>query len=166
MIRFVDVLLAEFDRETALTRRLLARMPADRLEWQPHARSRTLGGLAVHLAELPAWGVVLVDQAEFDLDERKPADRPGGSVDELLALYDANVTLVRRAVASRTDAELLAPWTLRRGGTEIFTVPRLIALRTLLLQHATHHRGQLSVYLRLLDVPLPPMYGPTADEPF
>ena len=65
----------------------------------------------------------------------------------------------------RTDAELLAPWTLRRGGTEIFTVPRLIALRTLLLQHATHHRGQLSVYLRLLDVPLPPLYGPTADEP-
>ena len=99
-------------------------------------------------------------------DPRRSGGAPGGAVDELLALYDANVTLVRRAVASRTDAELLAPWTLRRGGTEIFTVPRLIALRTLLLQHATHHRGQLSVYLRLLDVPLPPLYGPTADEPF
>jgi uncharacterized damage-inducible protein DinB len=120
----------------------------------------------VHLAELPTWGVVLIDQAEFDLDDRKPTDPSGGSVDELLALYDANVRLARRAVASRTDAELLAPWTLRRGGVEIFTVPRLIALRTLLLQHATHHRGQLSVYLRLLDVPLPPLYGPTADEPF
>ena len=166
MIRFVDVLLAEFDRETALTRRLLVRMPADRLDWQPHARSRTLGGLAMHLAELAAWGAVLVEQAEFDLESRRPADRSSASLDELLSLYDANVTLVRRAVASKTDAELLAPWTLRRGGTEVFTVPRLIALRTLLLQHATHHRGQLSVYLRLLDVPLPPIYGPTADEPY
>jgi uncharacterized damage-inducible protein DinB len=162
----VDILLAEFDRETALTRRLLARVPPDRLGWQPHARSRTLGGLAVHLAELPAWGATLVEQAEFDLESRTPAHRADGSLEELLALYDANVSLVRRAVASRTDAELLAPWTLRRGGKEIFTVPRLIALRTLPLQHATHHRGQLSVYLRLLDVPLPPLYGPTADEPF
>ena len=85
MIRFVDVLLAEFDRETALTRRLLARMPGDRLEWQPHARSRTLGGLAVHLAELPAWGVVLIDQAEFDLDDEwTVAPRLVGQGDQLV----------------------------------------------------------------------------------
>jgi uncharacterized damage-inducible protein DinB len=166
MIRFVDVLLAEFDRESALTRRLLVRVPTDRLVWRPHDRSRTLGHLVTHLADLPAWGAALVERAEYDLDERALIDRSESSIEAVLSLFDANIGLARRAVSARTDAELLAPLTLRRGGKEIFTVPRLIALRTMLLQHATHHRGQLSVYLRLLDVPLPPMYGPTADEPF
>src|SRR5262249_4768710 len=99
MIRFVDVLLAEFDRETALTRRLLSRVPADRFAWQPHGRSRTLGGLAVHLAELPAWGAALIEQAEFDLDDRASPDRSLESLDALLALFDANVSLARKAVA-------------------------------------------------------------------
>jgi uncharacterized damage-inducible protein DinB len=164
-MRFVDVLLVEFDREAGLTRRLLERLPGDRFDWQPHPRSRTLGQLAGHLAELPRWGASVAAGAEFDL-EQIPATpvTPPANVAALLTLFNANTGDARQAVSSRTDAELLAPWTLRRGAEEVFTVPRLIAIRTVLLQHATHHRGQLTVYLRLLEVPLPPLYGPTADE--
>jgi uncharacterized damage-inducible protein DinB len=164
-MRFVDILLVEFDREAGLTRHLLERLPGDRFDWQPHPRSRTLGQLALHLAELPRWGATVAAGAEFDLEQIPAAAAPTPSTPgDLLTLFATNVNEARRAVASRTDAELLAPWTLRRGGEEVFTVPRLMAIRTVLLQHATHHRGQLTVYLRLLDVPLPPLYGPTADE--
>jgi uncharacterized damage-inducible protein DinB len=164
-MRFVDILLVEFDREAGLTRHVLERLPGDRFDWQPHPRSRSLGQLAVHLAELPRWGASVAAGAEFDLDQIPAASAATAtSVAALLSLFTANVSEARRAVSSRTDAELLAPWTLRRAGEEVFTVPRLMAIRTVLLQHATHHRGQLTVYLRLLDVPLPPLYGPTADE--
>jgi uncharacterized damage-inducible protein DinB len=162
-MRFVDILLVEFDREARLTRQVLERLPGDRLDWQPHPRSRTLGQLALHLAELPRWGASVAAGAEFDLEQISIAPPMAPSA-ALLTLYDANTSEARRAVSTRTDAELLAPWTLRRAGDEVFTVPRLMAVRTVLLQHATHHRGQLTVYLRLLDVPLPPLYGPTADE--
>ena len=164
-MRFVDILLVEFDREAGLTQQMLERLPGDRFDWQPHRRSRSLGQLALHLAELPRWGASVAAGAEFDLDQipAVPTTTPS-SVASLLALFTANASEARRAVSSRTDAELLAPWTLRRGGEEVFTVPRLMAIRTVLLQHATHHRGQLTVYLRLLDVPLPPLYGPSADE--
>jgi uncharacterized damage-inducible protein DinB len=164
-MRFVDILLVEFDRETGLTRQVLERLPGDRLDWQPHLRSRTLGQLALHLADLPRWGASVAAGAEFDL-EQMPTTLAAAppNVAALLTRFNTNASDARHAVASRTDAELLAPWTLRRGGDEVFTVPRLVAIRTVLLQHATHHRGQLTVYLRLLDVPLPPLYGPTADE--
>jgi uncharacterized damage-inducible protein DinB len=164
-MRFVDILLVEFDREAGLTRQVLERLQGDRLDWQPHPRSRTLGQLALHLAELPRWGASVAAGAEFDLEQMPatPSASPA-NVAGLLTLFEANSSEARRAVSTRTDAELLAPWTLRRAGDEVFTVPRLMAVRTVLLQHATHHRGQLTVYLRLLDVPLPPLYGPTADE--
>jgi uncharacterized damage-inducible protein DinB len=164
-MRFVDILLVEFDREAGLTRHVLERLPGDRFDWQPHPRSRTLGQLALHLAELPRWGASVAAGTEFDLEQIPAAGAATPpALGDLLTLFATNVSEARRAVASRTDAELLAPWTLRRGGEEVFTVPRLMAIRTVLLQHATHHRGQLTVYLRLLDVPLPPLYGPTADE--
>ena len=164
-MRFVDILLVEFDREAGLTRHVLERLPGDRLDWQPHPRSRTLGQLALHLAELPRWGASVAAGAEFDLEHIPAAPAaPPSSVAALLTLFTTNASDARHAMSSRTDAELLAPWTLRRSGEEVFTVPRLMAIRTVLLQHATHHRGQLTVYLRLLDVPLPPLYGPTADE--
>lgn len=163
-LRFADLLLMEFDRESGLTRRLLTRLPADRLEWRPHEKSMTLGRLATHLAELPAWGARLVERSEFDLAARPSVEHAESSAQAIVTLFDGNTSDARKAIVARSDAELLAPWTLRRAGVEVFTVPRLVALRTLLLQHATHHRGQLSVYLRLLDVPLPPLYGPSADE--
>jgi uncharacterized damage-inducible protein DinB len=164
VLRFADLLLAEYDREAALTRRLITRVPVDRLDWRPHDRSMTLGRLATHLAELAGWGASVLTADAFDLANRPPVDRREASVQAVIDLFDANVRLARAALVGRTDGELLAPWTLRRDGQDVFTVPRLVAARTVLLQHAAHHRGQLSVYLRLLDVPLPPLYGPTADE--
>ncbi len=163
-MRLTDILLAEFDREAGLTRRVLARAPGDRLDFCPHPRSMTLGRLITHLAELPAWGAALVASDGFDLADRPANDRVEASLADVLAAFDRNISSARQAIVARTDAELLAPWTLKTGGRDVFTVPRLIALRMLLLEHSTHHRGQLTVYLRLLDVPLPPLYGPTADE--
>lgn len=164
MLRFTDILLAEFDREAGLTRRVIARAPADRFDWRPHPRSMTLGRLVTHLADLPGWAATLVASAAYDLADRPAGERVESSLAAAVALFDANVAAVRREIVARTDAELLAPWTLRSDGRDVFTVPRLVALRTLLLEHSTHHRGQLTVYLRLLDVPVPPLYGPTADE--
>jgi uncharacterized damage-inducible protein DinB len=163
-VRFIDILLAEFDREANLTYAVLGRIPGDRLDWQPHQRSRTIGQLAAHLADLPRWATAVIEGREFDLDAMPPSTESPASLADVISRFDVNVGEARRALVARTDAELLAPWTLRRGGEEVFTVPRLIAVRTVLLQHATHHRGQLTVYLRLLDVPLPPLYGPSADE--
>jgi uncharacterized damage-inducible protein DinB len=164
MLKFVDVLLSEFDREAGLTRRVLARVPPDRLDWQPHPKSMTLRRLITHLAELPGWGASLIASTEYDLANRPATGQADETLDAALSRYDANVAAVRQAIAARTDPELLAPWTLKSEGRELFTAPRLVALRSLLLEHSTHHRGQLTVYLRLLDVPLPPLYGPSADE--
>ena len=164
MLKFGDLLLAEFDREAALTRRVMSRVPADRLDWQPHPKSMTLGRLVTHLAELPGWGASVIASADYDLANRPATTLVDPTIDAALARFDANVALARQAIVARTDPELLAPWTLRSEGRELFTAPRLVALRTLLLEHSTHHRGQLTVYLRLLDVPLPPLYGPSADE--
>jgi uncharacterized damage-inducible protein DinB len=164
VLHLADLLIAEYDREAMLTRRLMARTPPDRLEWRPHQRSMTLGRLVTHLAELAGWGASVLTADGFDLVDRPPADRAEASLQAALDLFDDNVRRARVALLGRTDGELLAPWTLRRDGQDVFTVPRLVAARTVLLQHAAHHRGQLSVYLRLLDVPLPPLYGPSADE--
>ncbi len=164
MLRLAEILLAEFDRETALTRRLIERTPADCLDWRPHPKSMTLGRLVTHLAELAGWGASVLTSEGFDLVGAAASDRAESTMADVLALFDTNVRAARRGLLDRTDGELLAPWTLKRDGQDVFTVPRLMAVRTVLFQHAAHHRGQLSVYLRLLDVPLPPLYGPTADE--
>ena len=161
---FIDVLLPEFDHEMGTTRRLLERLPADRLAWKPHARSMSLGQLAGHLAGVAGWVASIVNEPSYDIkgDARPVPD--GGSPSEILAAFDRNVAAARGAIAGRTDAEFMAPWTLKRNGQDLFTMPRLSVVRSLLLNHSIHHRGQLSVYLRLNDVPLPPIYGPTADE--
>lgn len=164
MLTFADVLLAEFDRGAGLTRRVLARVPPGRLEWRPHEKSMTLGRLVTHLAELPGWGASLVETNEYDLSQRPATEQTDLTLDAARARFEANVAAMRQAILSRTDPELLAPWTLKSEGRELFTAPRLVALRTLLLEHSAHHRGQLTVYLRLLDVPLPPLFGPSADE--
>jgi uncharacterized damage-inducible protein DinB len=159
----VDSLLPEFDHEMTTTRRLLERVPEDRLDWKPHAKSTTLGGLATHLATLPVWGAMTVNQTELELAGTPPTE-PLKSRAELLARFDANVAATRTALAGKSDAEMMVPWTLKRAGQSIFTMPRIGIWRSFVMSHVIHHRGQLSVYLRMHDVALPSIYGPSADE--
>jgi uncharacterized damage-inducible protein DinB len=161
-----DALLPEFDREMGVTRRLLERLPDGQFAWQPHPKSMTLGRLAEHLAELPQWVGVAVTQSSFDMGtSRRPEGyQPPATRDAVLAMFDANVSAARAALAGRSDAELMAPWTLLRGGQTIFSMPKAGVLRAFVMNHIVHHRGQLSVYLRIHDVPLPSIYGSSADE--
>jgi uncharacterized damage-inducible protein DinB len=158
-----DGLLAEYDHEVATTRKLLERLPDDKLSWKPHAKSMSLAGLATHLGNLPAWGAAILNQPFFDLAESPLHLEPKASRADILTFFD-ETTKQTRAAMDRTDAEYLAMWALKRGGQEMFSMPRVAAFRTFVLYHIVHHRGQLSVYLRLNDVPVPAIYGPSADE--
>jgi uncharacterized damage-inducible protein DinB len=161
MIR--DMLLAEYDHEVGTTRKLLERLPDDKLAWKPHERSMSLGGLATHIANLPSWAVTILTGTSYDLASA-PASAPAySSRSEILAAFDETVKLARASLG-REDAEYLVPWSLRQGAREMFTLPRLTALRSFVLNHLIHHRGQLSVYLRLNDIAVPAIYGPSADE--
>lgn len=158
-----DGILAEFDHEMATTRKLLERLPDDKLAWRPHAKSMSLGGLATHLSNVPNWGGMILSELGFDLADAPPPIEEKTSRAAVLEAFDAS-TRKTRAALDKTDAELLAPWSLRRAGQEVFTLPRVAAFRTFVLYHVVHHRGQLSVYLRLNDVAVPAIYGPSADE--
>ena len=158
-----DTLLAEFDHEMGTTRRLLDRLPDAQLGWAPHEKSMTLGGLATHLSNLPNWGTTILTDAFYDLAAGPPNLTAAGSRAELLANFDAAVARTRAAL-DKTDEELGAQWKLKRGDSEIFSLPRAAAFRSFVLYHVVHHRGQMSVYLRLIGVPVPAIYGPSADE--
>lgn len=158
-----EALLPEYDHEMATTRRLLERVPEEHLEWRPHDKSMTLGRLAGHLAGIPYWCTATLDGTGLDLADMPPPP-PAATRAALLAEFDAKAAKARTGLAAATDAVLLAPWTLKKDGQTLFTMPRISVLRTFVLNHTIHHRGQLSVYLRLKDVPVPPIYGPTADE--
>jgi uncharacterized damage-inducible protein DinB len=160
----LDQCLSEFDREIGVTRRVLARVPGDRLCWGPHPRSMTLGRLATHIASLPGWLPQILNETTFDLASLQPTAVVDETPAAILARFDAGVVDARRAICESTDARLADAWTLRKDGEVVLTLPRIVALRTEGLYHLTHHRGQLTVYLRLLDIPIPPIYGPTADE--
>lgn len=160
-----DALLHEYDHEMATTRRLLERVPEQHFAWKPHEKSMTLGELAGHLSNIPFWASAILNAEFFDLatlgDVRA---KPAESREALLKDYDAKVGDARKLLANAGDPEMRARWSLKRGGEEMFTMPRVTALRSFVMNHSIHHRGQLSVYLRLQNVPLPPIYGPTADE--
>ncbi len=162
----VDGLLPEYDHEMATARRLLTRVPEADLAWKPHDKSMGLGQLAAHIATLPVWCSMVIAQPQFDFAASTEDWRPQtpASVAEVLHRFDAAVGAGRSALSEASDAEMLAPWTLRQGAHEIFTMPRVSTIRSFVLNHLIHHRGQLSVYLRLRDVPVPSIYGPTADE--
>jgi uncharacterized damage-inducible protein DinB len=159
-----DALLPEFDHEMGTTRRLLERLPDDKLAWRPHSRSMTLGRLATHLAELPSWTQTVIKDSVFEIKpgEYKPSEL--GTRVEILALFDEKVSAARALIQSTGDGEMMATWTLRSEGHDVFTLPKAAVLRSFVMNHAVHHRGQLSVFLRLQDVPIPPIYGPSADE--
>lgn len=160
-----DSLLPEFDHEMATTRRVLARVPEAEFAWKPHEKSMPLGKLASHIANLPYWCSATLESATLDLDSI-PDTRPAlpDSQAALLKEFDAKVAAARARLANTTDAEMLTQWTLKKGSQEFFTMPRISAIRGFVMNHLIHHRGQLTVYLRLKDIPLPPIYGPTADE--
>jgi uncharacterized damage-inducible protein DinB len=160
-----ETLLPEFDREMGLTRRLLERVPDSQFGWKPHEKSMTLGRLAEHLAELPSWAKVTIGESGIDMGTPRPADyRPPATRSAVLTMFDTNVADARATLKGRTDAELMAPWTLKAQGKEVFTMPKAIVLRGFVMNHLIHHRGQMSVYLRLHNVPVPSIYGPSADE--
>jgi uncharacterized damage-inducible protein DinB len=155
-------LIQEFEAEARTTRRVLERVPPDKLTWTPHTKSMSLGTLAMHLASAPAaissWPIG--DQFEFKGD---PTPLPT-STDQIVAAHDQGVEQVKANLHKIGDAGLGTSWAATAGGKTLMTMPKAGLLRTLLMNHTYHHRGQLSVYLRLLDVPVPPIYGPSADE--
>ena len=160
-----DTLLPEFDRETGITRRVLERIPDGQFAWKPHEKSMSLGRLAEHLAELPGWMTVSINDSGIDMSTRRPPEyEPPATRAAVLTMFEKNVAEARAALKGKSDAELMAPWTLKAQGKEIFTMPKAIVIRGFVMNHLIHHRGQMSVYLRLHDVPVPSMYGPSADE--
>jgi uncharacterized damage-inducible protein DinB len=160
-------LLPEFDHEMATTRKTLERVPEDKFDWKPHEKSSAMGGLASHISNIPTWAINAINQDSLDL-------APGGvpvpplqgakSQAELLRTFDDNIARAREAIAGATDEALFSPWSLLHGGKTIMTLPRIAVLRSFVMSHLIHHRGQLSVYLRLNDIPVPAIYGPSADE--
>jgi uncharacterized damage-inducible protein DinB len=162
-----DALLPEFDHETGLTRRLLERLPDGRADWKPHARSMSLGRLSAHVCEVLAWLPRAVTTTEYNWDSTQPYEpRVCETRADTVAFFDEAQKAARAALAGVSDGELMQPWTFKKDGQTVFSMPRVGIVRGMVLNHLIHHRGQLSVYLRLNDVPLPGMYGPSADEGF
>lgn len=162
-----EMILPEFDNETAITRKFLERIPNDAFHWQPHEKSMTLGRLAGHLAEIPGWAKETMTLTELDVAP------PGGgayepwvptSHHEVLARFDKSIEAGRAAIANAADEAYTVPWSLKMGGNVAFTMPRLAVLRGMVMNHMVHHRAQLGVYYRLLGVSVPSTYGPSADE--
>ena len=156
-----ETLLPEFDQEMVTTRRVLERVPTDKGTWKPHPKSFSLGHLAQLVAGMPGWITNTVTETELDL-----AKYPGYSyekTEELVKSFDRNVAAARKAIASSKDSDFTVPWSLKFGERVVFTLPRGPVVRQH-INHLVHHRGQLTVYLRLVDVPVPSIYGPSADE--
>jgi uncharacterized damage-inducible protein DinB len=162
MVPVVESILTEFREEVPATRRVLERIPPDKLAWKPHQKSRSLGELAMHIASIPGMAERVANFDEFTPGSVPPAS--ANSVEEIRATFEKNVRTAKEVLSKMTEQTALGNWRLVFKGKEIFRKPRVAVLRTTMLNHLYHHRGQLSVYLRLLDVPVPVVYGPTADE--
>lgn len=163
----IDYLLPEFDQEMANTRRVLANVPDGRFDWKPHTKSFTMGALASHVATLPGWAVNTVEADSLDIAPpgQPPMKMPtANSQKELLEMFDKNVSDARKAVSTASDELLAKPWSLLAGGRALFTMPKIAVIRSFVMNHGIHHRAQLGVYLRLNDIPVPGVYGPSADD--
>ena len=160
-------LLPEFDHEMANCRKSLERVPDGKFDWKPHEKSMALGRLATHLAEISWWAIPTLEKDELDLaPPGAPPYEPKvlDTTAEVLELFDKNLAAARQAIAGAGDEHLLKTWSLLMGGKTIFTMARVAVLRNMVMNHMIHHRAQLGVYLRLNDVPVPALYGPSADE--
>lgn len=158
-----QALLPEFDNEIATTRKVLERVPDDKLGWKPHDKSMSMSKLATHLATIGGFVPAILGNDSFDV-KNSPPSPDLGSRKEILATFDERMGEARTALASATDDQLMKPWSLKVDGKALFTMPRISVLRSFFMNHTIHHRGQLSVYLRLNDVAVPSIYGPSADE--
>lgn len=160
-------LLPEFDQEMTSTRKTLERVPENKFGWKPHEKSGAMGWLAAHIANLPGWLVMTMKQDSLDLApggvQVQPPPPPKSS-QELLATFDKNVKEARAALAAASDAELMKPWSLLNNGTVMMTLPKAAVVRSFIMNHLIHHRAQLGVYLRLNNIAVPAIYGPSADE--
>lgn len=167
MSRYAEAILPEFDQEMASTRKVLERIPDDKLEWKAHPKSHTIGWNANHLAEMPGWVEGTLSETSFDVApvEGKPYRTPTlQSRQEILELFDRNVAAARRAIESVSDDAVNVSWSLLQGGKPLLTMPRSAVIRSFVINHSIHHRAHVCVYLRLNDVPVPGMYGPSGDE--
>jgi uncharacterized damage-inducible protein DinB len=160
----IEPMLKELKQEASTTRRVLERVPEDKLTWKPHPRSMSLGQLALHLATIPGNISRLAERDEFDAAQANFEPPTPKSTDEILTAHDTSVKAAETFIGGLTPERAMASWRFNHRGKEVFTVPRVGVLRSILLNHMYHHRGQLSVYLRLIDVPVPVIYGRSADE--
>lgn len=161
-----DALLPEFDHEMAVTRRVLERVPLSDPAWKPHDRSMTIAQLAAHIANIPSWVPLTLGSDGFDMAsmDQESLRATHENTAALLAEFDRHVVAARTRIADASDAQMLQPWSLKTGAQVHFTMPKAAVLRSFVFNHTVHHRGQMSVYLRLRDVPVPSIYGPSADE--
>jgi uncharacterized damage-inducible protein DinB len=162
--RLASAFLAELENEAKVSRSVLERVPADKFDWKPHDKSMTFGRLAVHVAEMFGWTKDtltsdVLDFAETDWTPIEPA-----TTDELLAYFDKQIATAKEVLANTSDETFMTDWTMRNGEQVYFTMPKVAVMRSFVMNHIIHHRGQLSVYLRLNDIPVPSIYGPSADE--
>ena len=159
-----DALIAEYKTEAARTRKILERVPLDKADWKPHEKSMTLGRIATHIAEIPMWTSRILDKDYFDFMETPIKPRIANDTAELLSIHDENIANAIASLEVADDDHLSKLWSLKRGEHVVYQLPKKVIMRDFGYNHLYHHRGQLSVYLRHLDVPVPGMYGPSADE--
>jgi uncharacterized damage-inducible protein DinB len=167
MMSLINLLLPEFDEEMAKTRTVLERCPEDKFTWKPHPKSWDMATLATHITNLPGWSVEVISSDSLDIaPPGSPPYRaePASSPRDLLERIDKNIAAGRDAIKGASDEHLMTSWSLLSGGQLIFTLPRITVLRSMVMNHCIHHRAQLGIYLRLLGIPVPGIYGPSADE--
>jgi uncharacterized damage-inducible protein DinB len=166
-MRISEALLPEFDQESANTRKVLERCPEEKFGWKPHPKSFAMGSLATHIVNMAGWGIDTLKTESFDVAPPGAPpykEEPVKTSKELLEKFDKNTAALRASIAETDDAHFMQPWSLLAGGKTIFTMPRIACIRSMIMNHTVHHRAQLTVYLRLNDLPVPAIYGPSADE--
>lgn len=164
MTQMMEPILNELREEAAVTRRVLERVPADKLSWKPHQKSMSLGQLALHLATVPGRLSKILQQDQFEVPAQNLDPLAPRNMEEVHAAFEQSCKAAEEYVSSMTEQSARAPWRLILKGKEVFNKPRAAVVRSIMMNHCYHHRGQLSVYLRLLDVPVPIIYGRSADE--